>query len=430
MKIAIAGLWHLGTVTAVCLANAGHDVTGYDPDLIAIDRLQQEQIPVIEPGLPALLAQAVQSGKLVFSADRQILHTAEVVWVTFDTPVNDDATANPSFVIDQIIQLLPVLQAGTLVLISSQLPVGSTRKLEKYCNQHYPENQITFGYSPENLCLGKAVESFIHPDRIIVGLQNEDDQERVKNLLNPWTENIIWMSIESAEMTKHALNAFLAMSVVFINELSVLCEQVNADPKAVEQGLKSDARIGAKAYLRPGLAISGGTLERDVNYLIELNEEYHTASPLLYATKESNRQHQQWAYHKIVDTFKTLQNKTITMLGLTYKAGVNTLRGSGAIKVCQKLSEKGAKIIAYDPTMTVLPDHLSQFIHLKQTVAEAIAGVDGIVIGAECPEFTAQEVRNLLCDLHGLCIFDQGGFLADIFARHRNVTYFSVGGQV
>ena len=423
MKIAVAGLWHLGSVTAACLANAGHTIIAYDPDPETINQLQQNQAPIFEPGLSDLLS----TQTIDFTSDLHHLTPADIVWITFDTPVDDHDIADVEQVRQAIIHIFPYLQKNTLVLISSQLPVGSTRQLQQLCTSTYPEKNITFAYSPENLRLGKAIEVFTQPERIVIGIQSETDKAKLEKLLHPFTQNIIYMSIESAEMTKHALNAFLATSVVFINELATLCEQVGASAREVEIGLKSEARIGSKAYLRPGNAIAGGTLARDVNYLIQMAQQQSIKTPLFSAIIDSNHAHKQWSCQKIQTILKDLRNKTITTLGLTYKAGTDTLRRSAAVETCQWLSEQGAKMIAYDPSLSQLPDEISQFIELKTTLADALNNSDAIIIATEWPEFNTLSADDLITSIKQPCVFDPGGFLAKTLGNDARVRYFSVG---
>src|SRR3990167_3470593 len=219
MKIAVLGLWHLGLITAACVAKAGFDVVAYDNNLETIANLKKSKSPIFEPGLDDLLVR----DNLKFSADLNEISAANIVWVTYDTPVDDNDIGDVGFVVEEIKKVLPYLAHETLILISSQLPVGTSRQLQQYADHHYPEKKISFAYSPENLRLGKAIEIFTKPDRIVVGIQNERDQQKLQLLLSKFSDNIIWMSLESSEMTKHALNAFLATSVVFINELASLC---------------------------------------------------------------------------------------------------------------------------------------------------------------------------------------------------------------
>src|SRR5262249_21461139 len=220
--------WHLGTVTAACLASRGHNVFGFDEATI-VDQLRQNHLPVAEPGLCDLAAQAVAEGRLVYTADASSLATAEVLWVCYDTPVDENDIADAEYVVNQTLSLLPHLAPGALVLISSQLPVGTTARLDSHWRQNGSGRELRFAYSPENLRLGKAIELFTNPDRVVAGVRNDRDRDTIAALLSPFTDRIEWMSVESAEMTKHALNAFLATSVTFINEIGSLCEKVGAD---------------------------------------------------------------------------------------------------------------------------------------------------------------------------------------------------------
>lgn len=275
MKVAVVGLWHLGSVTAACLAKAGHNVLAYDSAIETIAQLQKGHPPIFEPGLENLLNEGKDAGKLVFSNDPKELGNAEIVWVTLDTPVDNNDVADVEFVRQEVIKTFSHLQKNTLIIISSQVPVCTTQKLQSECTIRYPEKNISFACLPENLRLGKAIDVFMHPDRIVIGLDDHQQKDKLINLLKPFSDKLVWMSIVSAEMTKHAINAFLAVSVTFINELAVLCETVGASGHEVEMGLKTEERIGPKAYLRPGDAIAGGTLMRDINYLKQLGVEQH-----------------------------------------------------------------------------------------------------------------------------------------------------------
>src|SRR3990167_585341 len=429
MRVGVVGLWHLGSVTAACLAKAGYPVIAYDPDQTTIANCQQGQAPVYEPQLKELLTAGKQAGKLHFTSQPADLAQAEVVWITFDTPVDDRDIADVEFVKSAILRVLPHLHDQTLLLISSQVPVGTTRELADYCALHYPQKNLTFAYSPENLRLGKAIHVFTKPERIVVGLQTEADKKRVQRLLQPFTQHIIWMSIESAEMTKHALNAFLAVSVVFINELATLCERVGADAREVERGLKSEQRIGAKAYLRPGAAIAGGTLARDVNFLVQTGIQQEVATPLFSALLASNEAHKQWVCQRLLNILKSLKDKTITTLGLTYKADTDTLRRSTAVEICAWLKQQGAKVIAYDPAIKELPAALSEIIELKPTIEEALHQADAVLVTTEWPEFTALSAEALLAQVKQAIVFDASGFLMQAIGCDERIQYYSVGRQ-
>ena len=274
MKVAVLGLWHLGSVTAACLAAAGHSVSAFDPAPGTVAALAAGRLPVAEPGLAELITRGIQLGALRFTSDLPAaVRDAEVVWITFDTPVDEDDVADVAFVERQVEAAFPYLAEGSVVLCSSQLPVGTIGRLEQAWLRAAGGRTVSFACSPENLRLGKAIDVFTNPDRIIVGVRDDRTRARVQALLQPITDRIEWMSVESAEMTKHAVNAFLATSVTFINELAALCERTGADAKEVERGLKTERRIGPHAYLSPGGAFAGGTLARDVTFLRSLGSD-------------------------------------------------------------------------------------------------------------------------------------------------------------
>lgn len=425
MTIAVIGLWHLGSVTAACLANAGYDVIGFDTNLETIKGLQNAEAPIFEPGLNEMIRKGQDTHKLQFSNDYRDLKSTNLIWITFDTPVDEQDKADVEFVKNEIIKALPHINTNSLIILSSQLPVGTTRQMQRICENNYPEKALNFACIPENLRLGKAIQVFTHPDRVIVGLQSENDKDRILKLLSPFTQQIIWMSLESAEMTKHALNAFLATSVVFINELATLCEKVGADAREVELGLKSEERIGPKAYLRPGNAIAGGTLARDVNYLIQLSssEERSLFSSLL----KCNDEHKLWSCRRLLSVLKDLKDKKIVSLGLTYKAGTDTLRRSTSVATCQWLNQQGAYIIAFDPVIKELTPELSQFINLKQSLEEALDDADAIILATEWPEFNAINPEKILAYEKNPAIFDPGGFLAKTLGEDKRLRYFTVG---
>jgi len=250
MKVCVQGLWHLGSVTAGCLAAVGHEVVGLDFDERVIRVLQAGKPPIFEPGLEKMIGSGLDSGRLQFvSSLEELPSDIELLWVAYDTPVNEDDVADVEFVVNQVVAVLPSLPDNSTVLVSSQMPVGSIRRMETIADKFCSPKGLSFACSPENLRLGKALDVFLKPDRVVVGLRNDRDRKRIGQLLAPITDRVEWMSVESAEMTKHAINAFLATSVVFANEIASICEMVGADAKDVERGMKSEQRIGPKAYL-------------------------------------------------------------------------------------------------------------------------------------------------------------------------------------
>lgn len=388
MKVCVQGLWHLGSVTAACAASVGHDVVGLDADQRTIEGLNQGKAPLFEPGLDELLQAGVANGRLHFTTNiNDAAADAEVLWVAFDTPVDDEDRADVEFVLNQIEGVLPVLADGAVVLVSSQMPVGSIRRLETFARENLPNKRISFACSPENLRLGKALDVFLKPDRIVVGVRAEDARRKLEKLLLPVTDRIEWMSVESAEMTKHAINAFLATSVTFANEIASICELVGADAKEVERGLKTEMRIGPKAYLSPGGPFAGGTLARDIEFLGVASRAKQLVTPLLSSVRASNDEHKNWVRRKLLERFPDLKVATIAVWGLTYKPGTDTLRRSLAVELCDWLIGQGATVHVHDPLVRQLPERWSDRIVNHAQALDAVHGAGALVVGTECPEF-------------------------------------------
>lgn len=427
MKVAVVGLWHLGTVIAACLGKAGHEVVGIDDDRGVIADLVLGKPPIAEPGLEETCKAAVQAGLLRFSSDPASAADADLVWITYDTPVDDQDRADVDFVQQKIYAVLQHLQPETLILISSQVPVGFTRSMIDYATKTHPEKNLLFGYSPENLRLGKAIQVFMEPDRVVVGISHETARLKVLDLVKPFTDNIVWMSIESAEMTKHALNAFFALSITFINEIASVCERVGADAKEVEKGLKSEARIGPKAYLGPGAAFAGGTLARDVEFLNQLAHENGLKTPILSAVRLSNEEHKHWPARRLQEKLHNLDGKVIAVLGLTYKPGTDTLRRSSAVELCEWLLEQGSTVHAHDPAISALPDELHGSIQLKKSIREAVNGANAVVVATEWPEFNEITAEQLTTWMQRPIVLDANAFLKKNLANEKKIDYLTVG---
>ena len=427
MNVAVFGLWHLGSVTAAGLAAAGHEVTAVDLDRALVDRLAAGVPPLFEPGLEDLLRSALATGRLRVTSDIAAVGTAEIVWITCDTPVDDEDRADVEWVVERVAALFPHLRDGAVVLVSSQLPVGTIRRLEKMFQPAARRRRVGFACSPENLRLGSAIDAFTHPDRIVVGVRSDDDRSRVERLLRPLTERVEWMTVESAEMTKHALNAFLATSIAFINEVAALSEQVGADAGEVARGLTSDPRIGPRAYLSPGAAFAGGTLARDVMFLSQLGEREGISTTLLSSVKASNDRHRRWAQRRLTDLLGDLHGKTIGVWGLTYKPGTDTLRRSSAVELCVWLHGQGARVRAHDPAVRELPAKLAASIHLAASALTAVEQADALVVSTPWPEYRDVDAGEVVRRMSGRVVLDANRFLAAGFERQPAVTYLSVG---
>jgi UDPglucose 6-dehydrogenase len=420
MNVTVLGLWHLGSVTAAC--GARHfQIVGLDFDAANIAKLNSGQAPLFEPGLNELIAAGLAAKKLSFTTDPKIACAqADVLWLCYDTPVNEDDESDVDFVLANLRRALPHLPKGAPVLISAQMPVGTCRKLEA----EFP--QFCFAYSPENLRLGKALDAFEKAERVVVGIRNDAKKPLLEKLFAPFTPQILFMRTESAEMVKHALNSFLALSITFINEIARLGEHVGADAKEVSAGLKSEPRIGPRAYLGPGGPFAGGTLARDVVALTKLAAAKNEKISVISAIKQSNDLHRGWALRRLQSRLGDLRGKKIAVLGLTYTTNTDTLRRSAAVELCRNLLAAGAGVHAFDPAVKQLPAELAA-VRLAAQIADAVKDADAAVVCTEWPAFRQSDWMKLVPAMRQRIFVDANRFLEKELKNLPAVEHLSVG---
>jgi len=422
-KIGVLGLWHLGCVTSACLATH-YQVIGLDFDADLIEKLNEGRAPIFEPGLDDLLKERLAAGQLSFAVPTAgQMAEFDVLWVTYDTPVDEDDRSDVSFVLDHLHRVAVDLKRECLVVISSQLPVGSCRQFERA----WAAKAISVACVPENLRLGQAIEIFTKPDRILAGVRDTKVQNQLEPILAKFSQRMIWMSPESAEMSKHAINSFLALSITFMNEVARLCERTGADAREVSEGLRSESRIGPKAYLSPGAAFAGGTLARDVVSLTGIAAEKGERIDVIPAIYESNEQHRLWAWRKLSQLFPSLKGRKIVLFGLTYKPQTDTLRRSSALELARRLVEAGAHITAWDPAVRSLPQPLLSQIHLAGSAQEAARESEALVLCTPWPEFREEDWKSMVASMKTPLVLDAGRFLARQVADLPQISYHAVG---
>jgi UDPglucose 6-dehydrogenase len=427
MKICVLGLWHLGSVTAAGLAALGHHVVGVDFDETRIANLRKGIAPIFEPGLDVLINRELSSGNLRFSSDlSDAIKDIDVLWVAYDTRVDDQDNADTGFVMSQAERAVLAVSAEVLVLVSSQLPVGSLRRLESFASKN-GARRLKIAYCPENLRLGTALQNFMHPERMVVGIRSSLDEEPLRKFLGSITESIVWMSIESAEMTKHAINAFFATSITFANEIASICESVGADAKEVERGLKTEGRIGPLAYLSPGGAFSGGTLARDVAFLNRIAHERGVNTQLLSSVLPSNQAHKQWAQRKLQALFADLSHTTVAVWGLTYKPDTDTIGRSMSVELCDWMLGEGATVHVHDPMARNLPAHWHASVKRYDDPVAAVGGAHVLIMSTPWPLYRAISADQLLRCVDGLVVLDANRFLSNLAVAREGLTYFAVG---
>jgi UDPglucose 6-dehydrogenase len=376
-------------------------------------------LPLDEPGLEALVAAGRAAGRLAFCADLAALADVEVLWITLDTPVDDEDRADPGVVRRALDAAAAALPAGALVVVSSQVPVGFTRDAARA----WPA--LRFACVPENLRLGRALDAFRRPERVVAGTVEDSARAEVARLFAPFTSAIEWMRVESAEMTKHALNAFLATSVAFANEAARVCEAVGADAREVERGLRTDPRVGPKAYVSPGAAFAGGTLARDLRYLAAFGARHRVATPLVEGVLASNAAHTVAHRDEVRALLAARPGGVVAVLGLAYTPGTSTLRRSSSVELCRALAADGFAVRAHDPAVRTVPDDLA--VTLCPTAADALDGADVAVVATAWPEYRALSADLVAARMRRACVVDPARYLEATLGADPRVLYRATG---
>jgi UDPglucose 6-dehydrogenase len=428
MTVCVYGLWHLGAVTAACLASRGIATVGLAETAEAAAEMHAGEAPLFEPGLDALLTQGLRSGTLSFTCDAAAaVSSANLLWVCFDTPVDDEDIADVNYVLDRVRETFSHLRDGSVVLISSQVPVGSTASLEQDFAKVAAGRRVSFAYSPENLRLGDAIRVFNEPERIVIGVRSDDARKVIEPVLKPFCETLLWTRVESAEMVKHALNSYLATCVTFTNEIASICESVSADMSEVEAALRLDPRIGKKAYVRAGSAFGGGTLARDVQFLKAVARDRDARVPVLSAVLESNDHHKGWVVRHLRRRLGALEKRKIGVLGLAYKAGTDAIRRSVAVEIIQELVDSGAEVTVFDPKVAALPEPLNSAVTFAGSAGEVFKSSEAVVLATEWPEFRELDFATLFPNMKHVLLIDQNAFAAKQLSGISGLDYVVAG---
>ena len=411
------------------LASLGHTVRATDPDPRTVAALGRGDPPVFEPHLAEAIAREQAAGRLHFVASvAEAAEGAEAVYVTFDTPVdeNDRSDITPIVsAVDAIIAAAAQIPPGVLIVVMSQVPAGTLAQLQARFAEA-PALSARLIYQPENLRLGRALETFLAPDFLVVGAAEPDDAQDFLRFYRGIETHVLPMSWESAELSKHAVNAFLASSISFANELADLAEVSGADVREVMQVLRHDRRIGAQAFLDPGPGFSGGTLARDVQTLRGLGARASLPTRLLDATLEVNRGRLARLAERVAGACGGLRGATIALLGLTYKPGTSTLRRSASLEFAARLTRAGARVRAHDPQVREASAE-TRGVMLAADPYQAAAAADAVVLMTPWPEFRALDFARLRASLARPVLVDAHNFLDRNAAGAAGLAYWGVG---
>ncbi len=423
--IGVIGLWHLGCVLSAAWFKLGHSVIGFDEDAPRVENLKRGILPLYEPGLVEVVREGLDSSKISFAGDIRALADCDFIFLSYDTPVREDDSSDTAVLIKAVEDVRPVMKDGAILIVSSQSPVGLCRELRDGLRQDRPTLELA--YSPENLRLGDALGCYLNPGRIVLGAADRKTLERCRDLFSGIPAEILAMSLESAELVKHGINSFLATSVVFANQLADICEAAGARFDDVAAGMRSDPRVGQKAYLAPGVGFSGGTLGRDLKVLDEKNSAAGGAATLFGLIHALNNQRKFSILRRIERLVGGCEGRSIGILGITYKPGTSTLRRSLPLEIVDLLLEKKADVRVFDPRADYAELSPRPGFQIASSLEEAARAADLVVLMTEWPEFRTADWSRIARLMKRRIIFDAKNFLDQAALVSLGFEYHSVG---
>lgn len=426
--VVVIGLWHLGLVNAVGFAEKGYRVIGLEFSPAAARKLRAGRLPLFEPGLTELVKKHTQSGRLKFSDQTSSVAQADYAVIAYDTPVTEKDEVDLTPIIAAVTAISPHLLPATPLIITSQVPIGTSRRLESIVKKANRKWRSGVTYTPENLKLGTAIDRFLNPDMLVLGTHNVAAKRAALALYKPFRTKKLWTDLRTAEMVKHALNAYLATSISFINEIAHLADKLGADAVTVGQAMKLDKRIGKRAPLAPGLGFSGGTLARDVKQLQVFARNLHYDAKLLTAVTAVNETTFDQIVMKLQQALGPLAEKNIGLLGLTYKPGTSTMRRSPALIMMQKLTGVQAHCFGYDPMADQAEmDQYQKLITRVATVEDLAKRSDALVLVTEWPQFQKLPYDVMAKQMRQPTIIDTKNFLDPTALTTAGFRYLGFG---
>ncbi len=427
--IGVVGVGYVGLTTGACLAHIGHTIVCGDVDAEKIDRLRNGEIPIVEEGLTEIVSEGISTGRLEFVVGAtEVAERSDIVFLCVPTPQDDDGSADLSFIEAASAEIGPVLRKGAIVVNKSTVPVGTTVVVDEVIQR----SDIAVVSHPEFLREGTAVNDFLHPDRLVVGADDRSAAEKVAALYESIDTQVIITDAASAETIKYAANGFLAMKISFVNAVAAMCEAVGADVVDVVEGIGSDRRIG-REFLRPGPGWGGSCFPKDSHALVHVAASHGYDFSMMRGVIAVNGEQRERMVRKVQHAAGTndLNGMTISVLGLTFKAGTDDLRDSPSLAVINRLRELGATVKAYDPTTTGTLSQIQQSfrsgISVQESIDEAMSEGDVLVILTEWPEFMSLDLERAKVLLSGSAIVDTRNLLNPQTVRAAGLTYDGVG---
>ena len=420
--IGYAGLSHLGLVSSVAAAAKGFDVIGFDQDPETVDRVSAGHLPIVEPGLPELLA--AQRDRLTFTSDVSQLARCRVVYVSVDVPTDERHNSDLRPVERLLRQVADAAQPGTIIVVLSQVPPGFCRGQRAGVE----ERGSRLFYQVETLVFGRAVERALTPERFMIGCADSVAPlpPELERFLSAFGCPLLPMRYESAELCKISINLFLVSSVSTTNMLAEICEAVGAEWREIAPALRLDKRIGPSAYLTPGLGVGGGNLTRDLETIRSLASLHGTDAGIIDAWSENTRHRRDWALTTVHRTvLASVPNATLGVWGLTYKENTQFTKNSPSLHLIGQL--RGVPISAYDPAGRLSAEDTPPWLRISSSPLDACRGTDGLVVMTPWPEFSAIEPATIAAAMRGRVLIDPFGVIDQAVAVRHGLSHYRLG---
>jgi UDPglucose 6-dehydrogenase len=436
MKIVVVGTGYVGLVTGTCFAEVGIDVTCVDIDQKKIDNLKKGILPIYEPGLEELVERNSQANRLKFSTSlAESIKDADVAFIAVGTPPGEDGSADLKYVLGVAREIGENMNDYGVVVTKSTVPVGTSHKVKAEVQAALDKRGVTIPFdvasNPEFLKEGAAVDDFLKPDRIVVGIESKKAEDIMRRLYKPFLLNghpIIFMDIASAEMTKYAANAMLATKISFMNDIANLCELVGADVNWVRKGIGSDPRIGNK-FIYPGIGYGGSCFPKDVKALVKTAKEFGHDLRILQAVEDVNDDQKMVLFNKVAKHFGgQLKGKTFALWGLSFKPKTDDMREAPSLVIIEQLLRAGANVKAYDPVAMKEAHHiLGEQIEFCKDKDDALIDADALLVATEWPEFRSPNFNVMGKLLKGKVIFDGRNIYDLEEMKELGFTYYCIG---
>lgn len=436
MKIAVIGTGYVGLVTGTCFAEVGIDVVCIDVDQKKIDNLKKGIMPIYEPGLEEMVISNFNDGRLQFSTNlAESIKGCDVAFIAVGTPPGEDGSADLKYVIAVAREIGQNIDEFCVVVTKSTVPVGTANKVKAAVQEELTKRNVSIEFAvasnPEFLKEGAAIDDFLKPDRIVIGVENKYAEDIMRKLYKPFLLNghpIIFMDVPSAEMTKYAANSMLATKISFMNDIANLCEIMGADVNMVRKGIGSDGRIGNK-FIYPGIGYGGSCFPKDVKALIKTAKDNGYTMQILESVEAVNDAQKSVLFNKIMKHFDgNIKGKTFAMWGLSFKPKTDDMREAPSLVIIEKLLSAGANVKAYDPVAMKEAKHiLGEQIEFCKDSEECLIDTDALLVVTEWPKFRTPNFQVVKKLMKGNVIFDGRNIYDITEMQELGFDYYCIG---